>query len=144
MTCWTSNELVVGAGQAASQWAGDELAAFAQLLSRNPNAVLVTGDSAGFSAEFPHPDGTILLRALTTDPDRDIGEWPAYALDPAGAGPGRPGAWANDMNRRELSSMNRGHFLGSWVVTRDLATFVAFAPNMLAVRPGLIPNLIIP
>ena len=42
------------------------------------------------------------------------------------------GAWANEMNRRELVSFTRTHFLGSWVVADGTPTFVTFYPSALS------------
>lgn len=50
-------------------------------------------------------------------------------------------AFANDLARRELQSLTRAHFLGSWVWRDDGLHFVTFLPNAMHLGRGDLLNV---
>ena len=51
-------------------------------------------------------------------------------------------AFATDLNRRELESLTRAHFLGSWHWRDDGLHFVTFLPNAMHLGRGDLLNLV--
>jgi hypothetical protein len=136
-------QYVVPLGQEPSRWSGPEMGGVVELVRRGPYIVLASGDAEGLTTEFPLLDGTSLLQVGTDQPHPSLGNGmlvrlslPEHAPDVDG------GAWANDMNRRELASLTRAHFLGGWVVAEGTPTFVTFYPNALKLMPGDIQSLV--
>jgi hypothetical protein len=137
-------QYVVPIGQEPSRWSGPEMSGVAELIRRGPYVVLASGDEDGLTSEFPLLDGTSLLQVATDQPHPSLGNGmlvrlslPEHVTDADG------GAWANEMNRREIVSLTRAHFLGGWVVAEGTPTFVTFYPNAFKLGPGDIQNLVV-
>lgn len=117
-----------------STWTGPFLASTVDAFQAANNVVLATGDQTALTAELPFGELTSLLTVRTQVAHRAIGNGmfirSAFAIE------GTDAAWAAEMNRRELQSTARTHFLGSWVATGRVPGFVSFYPNLLGVGVG--------
>jgi hypothetical protein len=135
---------VVPAGEAASLYAGKDMAETLKRLDRPP-CVLATGDDKGVTAEFPFGGLTSLLRLKTEEANPRLGNGLLVLLEvPAGesgAGNLEAARLALTLNERELASLTRCHFLGSWCPGDRVLAFVSFWPNAMH-QPGLAWGLI--
>lgn len=121
-------QLVRMQGGEVSAWAGDQMLFTLEQMRRMPGVALATGDDAGVTIEVPFGDATALLQldADWSHPEFGAGMLTRLSLPGDNAGPG----WAAEQNRRELRSLTRAHFLGSWIGDAEFPTEVSFLPNM--------------
>lgn len=118
-------------GQGGSRWAGGDMKAALEVVRSMPGVTLATGDAAGITAEVVHGPRTSLVQLTTHERHPTYGSGmlvrvslPVHLED----GPG----WAAETNRREVATLVRSHFLGSWVGGSRFPSFVAFYPNFMA------------
>lgn len=118
-------------GQGGSRWAGADMEAALAVVRNMPDVTLATGDAAGITAEVVHGSCTSLVQLTTHERHPTYGSGmlvrvslPVQLED----GPG----WAAETNRREVATLVRSHFLGSWVGGSRFPSFVAFYPNFMA------------
>jgi hypothetical protein len=136
-------QYVVPTGQEPSRWSGSEMDAVVELVKQGQYVVFASGDEEGLTVEFPFPDGTSLLQVATDQPHPSLGNGMLVRLSlPEDVADTDGGSWANEMNQRELASLTRTHFLGSWVVADRTPTFVAFYPNAFKLMQGDVQNLV--
>jgi len=133
--------MVAPLGERPSAWAGNEMREAVDQLQRFP-CVLATGDHSGLSAEFPFFEMTSLLTIRTNERHPQLGNGMLVRLSlPVGCPKEDWARVAIDLNARELRSLTRSPFLGSWCAGDDAITFVSFYPNV-AHQPGLLQNLV--
>ncbi len=121
---------VVGAiGGFPSTWAGPSLDWTVRQFQAGDNVFRAIGDERALTAEFPFADRTSLLQVRTDVGHPSIGN--GLAIRSSLPIDGVDGAWAAEMNRQELCSTARTHFLGSWVASGDAPGFTAFYSNMV-------------
>lgn len=136
-------KLVVPMGREPSRWAGEEMQASLQMLQSRPATLLANGDEERLMAHFPYQEVTTLLFVSAGDRHPSLGNGVSIRLSlPEAVSDAEGPAWAAKMNRSELGSFTRSHFLGSWVVAADRPHFVAFYPNFAAVAPGVLANIV--
>lgn len=126
-------------GQGPSLWRGPEMESLVPLLQRPPCA-LVTGDEDGLTAEYPFGTRTSLLQMNTEEPHPWLGAGLATRLTLPRGGVLDDGREALCLNERELSSLTRAPFLGSWCAGPLGLTHTAFLPNALH-KAGALTNL---
>jgi hypothetical protein len=125
-----------------SRWKGMDFESALDLLQKPP-CLLANGDHESLTAEFPFLDFTSLLEATAKEEHPQLGQGLLLRLTIPPAFSHEEGAkLAIDLNGRELSSLTRTPFLGSWCWCDNSLHFVSFYPNM-AYQPGLLPNLIL-
>ena len=117
-----------------STWTGPLLASTVDWFQAASNVVLATGDETALTAELPFGRSTSLLTVHTHQAHPAIGHGMFIRSQFAIAGV--DAAWAAEMNRRELESTARTHFLGSWVASGRVPSFVSFYPNLLGLGVG--------
>lgn len=127
-------EIVRMDGRLQPRWAGALMESTLGQL-RGLSIGIASGDETGITLEVPYRQATALIEldASWAHPDLGTGMIARLSL-PGGAGPGPE--WAAVCNRRELASLTRAHFVGSWIGAAPFATFLSFYPNMLA-RAGM-------
>jgi hypothetical protein len=124
-------DMVKSAGAGPSQWAGPELVHALEQIRQMPGVGLATGDESGISVEVPYRQTSALIQMDTRESHPELGSGMIVRISlPGDAGPGP--VWAAMRNGQELESMTRSHFLGSWVGSAQVATFVSFYPSLLA------------
>jgi hypothetical protein len=124
-------DMVTSAGAGPSQWAGPALADALEQIRKLPGVGLATGDESGISVEVPYRQTSALIQMDTRESHPEFGSGMLVRISlPGDAGPGP--VWAAMRNGQELESMTRSHFLGSWVGSARLPTFVSFYPSLLA------------
>jgi hypothetical protein len=126
--------VVASVARQPSTWTGSLLASTVDSFQTASNVVHATGDDTALTAELPFGTSTSLLTVRTHVAHPAIGNGmfvrSAFAIEETDA------AWAAEMNRRELQSTARTHFLGSWVASGRVPGFVSFYPNLLGVGVG--------
>ena len=129
--------LVAFYGKQPSRWSGREQTDARAQLVPGPMASLANGDESGVSVELPFGGESCLLRSDTTDACPTLGSGMRVRLTlPVSALPGADAAAASRLNRLELRSDARSHFLGSWVSKDGVLSHVTFLPNLLKLDQG--------
>lgn len=138
-------EQVAGVGQQPSMWKGDDMEATTMAVQRASSTVLATGDASGISAEFPFQSRTSLLTVTTDAPNPQLGNGVLLLLHlPMTIAESDEGVrFAAELTRRELASMTRAHYLGSWCWRDDGMHFVSFLPNMMYLGGSMLLNVVI-
>lgn len=132
--------LVNPEGRGPSRYAGPEMK---QLLAtfQQPPCVIATGDKAGITAEYPYPGHTSLLRLSTTERNPRAGSGLLALLTvPEGKDDAATARQALEWNEKELCSLTRTHFLGSWCISETGLTYATFYPNCIY-RNGCLMNI---
>ena len=136
-------DLVAPRGELPSVWAGEEMEWTLDTVRRSPHTVLATGDETGISLELPFQSRTSLLTVSTEEQNPQLGNGALLVLHlPMTIGKADGIAFANALIRRELESLTRAHYLGSWLWRDDGMCFVTFLPNMLYLGRGSLLNLV--
>jgi len=121
--------LVNPMGQGPSLYAGHEMERLVAKLARPP-CVEVTGDESGLAAEYPYPGHTSLIQLGTTEQHPRAGSGLLATLTvPEGKNDVATARRALEWNKKDLSSLFRTHFLGSWCASPMGLTYKTFYPN---------------
>lgn len=136
---------VVPRGQGESDWMGNDFTVCVSML-QEPPCVMASASEKGLTAEFPFKGLTSLLRVTTDEDHPRLGHGVSFRLTLPTTFSCHEEAqrFALELNRKELVSLNRALFLGSWCDGSSgtpALTYVSFFPNA-AHRPGLLPNLV--
>ena len=135
--------LVAFYGKQPSRWSGREQTYARAQLAPGPMAALTNGDESGISMELPFGGQSCLLQSTTTDAHPAIGSGMLVRLTlPSRAVPSADASTAGHLNRLELRSGARSHFLGSWVARDGVLSHVTFLPNLLKLDQGDALNLL--
>ncbi len=136
-------DVVAPHGVPSSAWAGEEMERTLEVVRSSPYTVLATGDESGFSAELPFQSRTSLLTVSTRERNPQLGSGALLLLHlPMTIDEADGVAFATDLNRRELESLTRAHFLGSWHWRNDGLCFVTFLPSIVHLVRGSLLNLV--
>ena len=105
--------------------------------------MLATGDATGLSAEFPFQSRTSLLTVTTEARNPRLGNGVLLLLHlPMNIDEIDGIAFATQLNRQELETVTRAHFLGCWHWREDGLHFVTFLPNVIHVDRGSLLNVV--
>jgi hypothetical protein len=136
-------DIVAPRGELPSAWEDEEMEWTLNVVRRSPHTVLATGSETGISAEFPFQSRTSLLTVTTEARNPQLGNGALLLLHlPMTIDEADGIAFATDLNRRELESLTRAHFLGSWHWRDDGLHFVTFLPSVLYLGRGSLLNLV--
>ena len=135
--------VVVPAGQEPSAWEGDQMLAVLEVVQSSGNTVLATGDAAGLTAELPFQSETSLLTVATRESHPQLGNGVLIKLTlPVLFSEEDGPRFASELNRRELDSLTRSDFLGSWCWHDEFLHYVTFLPNVLNLGEGDLFNFL--
>lgn len=136
-------EFVASVGQEPSPWEGAELEWTTAIVQGAPQTVLATGGATGLTAEFPFQSRTSLLTATTEASNPQLGNGVLLLLRlPMNIGQADGVRFAVELCRRELSSLTRAHYLGSWCWRDEEMVFVTFLPNRIHAGRGDLLNIV--
>lgn len=125
-------QVVVPRGEDPCPWGGDDMRTVVEIIRGGQQTVMANGDGDGLTAEFPFQSRSSLLTLTTEARNPQLGNGVLSLLRlPVSFGEEDGIRFAHDLNRRELSSLTRSHFLGSWCWKDDTLHFVTFLPNAL-------------
>ena len=136
-------DVVVPAGQEPSAWQGDQILAVVEVVQSSGNTVLATGDADGLTVELPFQSETSLLTVATRESHPQLGNGVLIKLTLPVLFSEQDGPrFASELNRRELESLTRSHFLGSWCWHDEFVHYVTFLPNVLNLGEGDLFNFL--
>lgn len=125
-------QVVVPRGEDPCPWEGDDMRTVVDIIRGGQQTVMANGDGDGLTAEFPFQSRTSLLTLTTEARSPQLGNGVLSLLRlPVSFSEEDGIRFAHELNRRELSSLTRSHFLGSWCWKDDTLHFVTFLPNAL-------------
>ena len=106
--------------------------AVVEVVQSSGNTVLATGDADGLTVELPFQSETSLLTVATRESHPQLGNGVLIKLTLPVLFSEQDGSrFASELNRRELESLTRSHFLGSWCWHDEFVHYVTFLPNVL-------------
>lgn len=136
-------QVVVPRGHAPSAWEGDQMLAIVEAVQSAGNTVMATGGETGLTAELPFQSETSLLTVRTRERHPQLGYGVLIRLQLPVLFPESDGIqFAGELNRRELVSLTRAHFLGTWCWHDEFLQFVTFLPNVLNLGDGDLFNFL--
>lgn len=137
--------LFIPKGQDKSPWNGNgELNQIQDMF--NEGNCFSMGDDTGLTAEFPFGEQSSMMRVITNEPHRILGNGVGMFLHlPIRTTNDECSSIACALNRAEADKSAVGHFLGSWCVKElgnfSVPAFAFFIPALLY-QPGILTNLI--
>jgi hypothetical protein len=114
-----------------SMYAGSEMLRMKDILD-GPPSLWTTGDELVISAEYPFPVRSMLLKASCRELNMNLGHGLLTLLKLPDNPGGKLPESCLEFNERELQSLTRCHFVGSWCDDPGgTRTYVTFLPNVL-------------
>jgi hypothetical protein len=118
-------------GLSESQYAGSEMERLKDILD-GPPSLLTTGDGTVINAEYGFPERTMFFQASAREFNMNLGHGLLTLLRLPDNPGGKLPETCLEFNERELQSLTRSHFVGSWCDDPDgTRTYVTFLPNVL-------------
>lgn len=141
---YLGDRLVIPAGGESSRWAGAEMKQLPQTLKKSVLVLDAAGTADKLALELAFRQGVahVLVDAKAAHPAWGNGMFVRLKL-PDCVDKATQTQWPNQMNQRELTSMTRAHFIGSWALENETPNFIAFFPNVAKLASGDILNLVL-
>jgi hypothetical protein len=124
-------QLAFTQGMTDSRYAGSERLRVKDILD-GPPSLLTTGDELVIGAEYPFPVRSMFLQASCREFNMNLGHGLLTLLRLPDNPGGKLPESCLEFNERELQSLTRSHFVGSWCDDPEgTRTYVTFLPNVL-------------